>query len=109
MMTLPLSVILLHYVADFLCQNDWMAVNKSKSWVALTAHVVVYSAVMTLLMGPIGGAITFVAHFATDAVTSRLSRRLYYPVFHRHWFFAMIGVDQVLHYVQLAWTLSVIR
>jgi hypothetical protein len=107
-MTLSLSTMAWHYVADFLLQTDWMAVNKSKRWDALTVHVLIYSLVFTLLYGWLFGIITFVTHFITDAITSRISRRLYYPVFHRHWFFAMIGLDQLIHMFTLAWTFTII-
>ena len=101
-MNIPLSLLIVHYIADFQAQNDWMAVNKSKHWGALTLHVFVYS-LFFLYWGWKFALITFVTHFITDAITSRITRALYYPVFHRHWFFAMIGADQLIHYVTLAY------
>lgn len=98
-----------HFVADFLLQNDWMAVNKEKEWAALTAHVATYSLVFGIIFGWQFGAITFATHFITDAITSRITRRLYYPVFRRHWFFTMIGLDQLIHFYTLVWTLSYVR
>lgn len=42
-LTLPLGLILLHFLMDFIFQSDWMALNKSKEWWPLIWHVVVYS------------------------------------------------------------------
>jgi hypothetical protein len=104
-MTNPFYIVLIlltvHFVADFLLQNDWMAINKSKHWGALTLHVLIYSLAFSWL-GWKFALITFVTHFITDAITSRMTRALYYPVFHRHWFFAVIGLDQLIH----AWSLT---
>ena len=108
---------LLHYVADFELQTDWMAVNKSKHWGALGLHVLIYSAVFAVVFGPLFGLITFITHFITDALTSRWSRRkfpwtpwnknLKGVMFYRddegvdgrsrHRFFSVIGFDQMIH------------
>jgi len=98
-----LLLLSVHFVADFLLQNDWMAVNKSKHWGALSLHVLVYSLAF-IWLGWQFALITFVLHFIIDAITSRCTRALYYPVFHRHWFFAVIGFDQLLHAYQLILT-----
>lgn len=129
---LILWVIFAHWVADFICQTNWMASNKSKQWDALLEHVCVYSSVMVLLTclilaDPIGvlvfAMITFVAHFITDAITSRITSKLFMgqfqilelyplnrvamkPAFSLHWFFVVIGFDQFLHYAQLFLTLA---
>jgi hypothetical protein len=47
--------------------------------------------------------ITFVAHTATDYVTSRINARLWEEK-KVHWFFVSIGFDQFLHYTQLLLT-----
>ena len=125
-MTIPLWLLGIHFIADFLLQTDWMAINKSKRWDALTIHVTVYSLAFALLLGPLFGLITFVTHFVTDTVTSRITRRLFpwspsvsdarvYIDYEgdpsglglqrsRHWFFCAIGLDQLIHYATLALT-----
>lgn len=115
-----------HFVADFLAQSDWMAVNKSKRWDALAVHVLIYSgfvaafAWMTAPTPQGWGVFVIVnaaAHFVQDALTSRLTSRLWFlpqvgygmrPEWiqvevrqTRHWFFVAIGFDQLLHYVTL--------
>ena len=114
---LVLWVIFAHWVADFVCQTHWQASNKSKNWNALTRHVASYTAVMGALCSPIFilrgvavywaafVAITFAAHFVTDAITSRVTSRLYAKG-DWHNFFVVIGFDQVLHYTQLFLTVA---
>jgi hypothetical protein len=144
MLTLPLILVIGHFVADFLFQNDWMALNKSKSLAALHAHVSVYTAVMLPFVYATGLTresvllflvVTFLTHFATDFCTSRLTGKLWfiealnlkdmlhvkefqsvgidadaYPLQarvipgRRHWFFVVIGADQLIHYTTLAAT-----
>lgn len=128
MLTIPITVLAIHLVTDFYCQTDWMGSNKSKNWAALTAHVTIYSTVFLICYGWRFAGITFVTHFATDALTSRISgvffRRWYddlmigwdagsecgkFNIFVQppaHWFFSVIGTDQWIHAVTLALTWS---
>lgn len=109
-----ISILLIgHFVADFVMQSDTMAMNKSKSWRWLSAHVLVYScgllAAAVLILSPIA-ALFYVAgnavlHFITDAITSRLTAYLYAKA-ERHWFFVAIGFDQLVHALTLIWTLE---
>lgn len=129
---IPISLLVAHFVGDFLLQSDWMATNKSKSWIALGWHTWVYATTIlavTLLSMPIELAgpfwtITLVTHFITDAITSRITSKLwffrrryyneempydasddwYYIEGRRHWFFVMIGFDQLIHYITLIYT-----
>lgn len=135
-LSVPFTLILAHFVGDWLLQNDWMALNKSKQILPLAVHAAVVAFVTGLaaakwLVGPELGfwfiLITFVCHFWTDYVTSRITSKLWFvdaiPLTpdeqnrmtwtsthrcrfkpSRHWFFVMIGFDQVLHYFQLAVT-----
>lgn len=137
---IPISLLVAHWVGDWLLQNDRMALNKSKDNLVLLEHVAVYSLVLWLwavywwwtpffLAGVKAEiifsfwAITVVTHFLTDWITSRISSRLWFfkPNFpehdvnewsyvegKRHWFFVMIGFDQLIHYVTLAWTLRIL-
>lgn len=76
-MTLPLSLLVAHFIGDFLLQSDWMATQKSKQNAVLTLHALVYS----LCFFPLGWKfwlLTFYSHWATDWVTSRLTSRLWF-------------------------------
>ena len=115
-MTLTAILIVLfgHWFADFVLQNRYMAENKSRDWMALSLHVAVY----TLALGPfvvwvlppdfmlIWGylAINGAAHFVTDAVTSRITTRLW-KAGRTHNFFAVVGFDQFIHHATLLGTL----
>lgn len=146
-MTLWLGLLVAHWLGDFLFQSDDMAIRKSKEWDALTSHVLVYGITLWVVLmlaafglepwqvGPWVIVVTFyvfmnsLAHFVQDAITSRITARLWFfrlkpgiyqtapyvvpanyetvvnPwVFEggsRHWFFVAIGFDQLLHYVTL--------
>lgn len=135
-MTIPLALVTIHFIADFLLQTDWMAVNKSKDWRALLAHTGVYSVCFLPFYGVGFALVTFVLHTLTDAITSRVTSRLWFfkredgiwaqaeytqpkhgrtlvnpwsPIEGvRHWFFVVIGADQLIHYGCLAWTLKLV-
>jgi hypothetical protein len=138
-LSLVCAVVLAHFIADFIAQTDWMALNKSTNWRALTLHVAVYSLIVTTLIGVSGAlqglalwsAVNAAAHFAQDAITSRITAQLWFiretptgetgrvwfgggdggpkvvPLSYiehrptRHWFFVAIGADQCLHYLTL--------
>lgn len=107
------AILTCHWVADFVFQTDYEAVNKSTSNKALLQHTVKYTIVMSTLMAiftfmPIQqallfGLITFPIHTVQDYVTSRINAKLWKDD-ERHWFFVSIGLDQLLHYYQLLLT-----
>lgn len=121
--SLPLSLLAAHFVGDFLLQTDWMAINKSKSNKALTIHALVYS-LCFIVFGPKFAALTFILHWLTDYCTSRWTSKLWffkptgcyynaggerYEMWipfggNRHWFFVVIGLDQLIHFTALTLT-----
>ncbi len=112
-----LGILFIHWVADFLCQTDWQAQNKSKKWNALLQHTGNYSVIwflpmLYLFLGSADKAfsfvgITFVAHTITDYFTSRLNSK-FWKEQKVHWFFVSVGFDQLLHYTQLLLTYYVL-
>jgi hypothetical protein len=101
-----------------------MALNKSKSYWALSLHAFIYS-LCFVWYGWLFWLMTFLTHGLTDAITSRITSKLWfidlyerpdhsydyygaYPFFarivagKRHWFFVMILFDQLIHF----WTLG---
>lgn len=105
-----IGILVIHWIADFVCQTDWQAKNKSKSWKALISHVMFYTAIWIIPSLILIGReahwfliMTFICHFTTDYCTSRLNSRLWAEG-KVHWFFVSIGFDQILHYVQLLLT-----
>jgi hypothetical protein len=106
-MFVPLFLLIAHFFGDFVLQDDWMALNKSKDLKALLTHVGVYTLtiavfvlgfvwravgynfadVITLfgipefqLMSKFAGFLflTFGSHLLVDAVTSRINAQLFY-------------------------------
>lgn len=130
--SLPIGLILLHFIGDFILQSNWMALGKSKSIPPLTFHVLVYSLVFLPFYGFHFWIVTFYLHWIVDFITSRITSKLwfidlfptsckpedadpnwstYYAHIRenkRHWFFVMIGFDQLIHYVCLGLTLKYI-
>jgi len=121
---LILWLLFAHWFADFFCQTNWMAVNKSKNFYALVWHCTVYSLVMFVFFWVVtlnlSLAIKFYCgmyctHLAIDFVTSRLTSRLFSQWFMcntvnvddvqprptLHNFFVVIGFDQFLHFATI--------
>ncbi len=107
-LTIPLLLLTIHFVADFVFQSDWMAIQKSKRWDALALHCLTYAlCFVPFVPNPVVFTlITFVTHFVQDALTSRLNAWVYPR--NRHYFFVGIGADQLLHAYALAWTWSLL-
>ena len=108
-------IILAHWIADFICQTNWMAQNKSKSYKALSLHILSYTTALALVMflltqntnsflyALVNGAI----HFVADAITSRITSKLYAKGA-IHNFFVVIGLDQAIHMATLIATMGVL-
>ena len=127
-----LYIIIIHWVADFIFQDEKWATEKSKSIKMLLYHTSTYSViwffmnVIVVLSGygkynqHIFGMlvffplVTFIFHTITDFFTSKLVSKLFkngelgssIPNFGA---FTYIGYDQVLHYIQLFLTLIFVK
>lgn len=102
-----LFLLVLHFVADFILQSDWMAQNKSKNNWALLSHAIVYTSPFALFYGLKFALITFLFHFWQDYFTSRINSKLW-KAGKVHYFFVGVGADQLLHFYTLAWTLQIV-
>ena len=67
------QMLLGHLVGDFLMQNEWMALTKSKNslegWLAALCHCIIYTACVCVFMTnltPIWMAVVFLSHFPID-------------------------------------------
>ena len=106
-----LIILFLHWIADFVLQTDWMAKNKWKDPDALLSHVFVYTTVFFAFSYILGlvysdmawllyGLLVGLLHFFTDKYTSKWTHKLWEGK-KVHWFFVVIGFDQLLHFAQL--------
>jgi hypothetical protein len=103
-----MSIIALHWFADFVLQTHWQASNKSSNNKALIAHVSTYTIVLLvygLIFLPVEFAYPWALingglHFAVDYVTSRINTYLWNKK-RVHDFFVMVGFDQLIHYTCL--------
>lgn len=111
-----------HWLSDFVWQPDWMAKGKSSNWWTLAEHscritygMAATGAAIVLLAGRFDhlpsvfwwGLVNGVGHFAIDAVSSRITGRLF-RAGRTHDFFTVIGFDQFLHLALAVSTLWVI-
>lgn len=105
---ITIAILLTHFIADFVCQTDQMAINKSKSNKWLTIHVATYLIPFmvlpffifdNLIIGICWVYFNCAVHWIQDYYTSRLNAKLYN--LSRHWFFVAIGFDQFIHYTVL--------
>lgn len=99
-------LLFMHFVADFILQSNWMAQNKSKNNWALFTHVFIYS-LPFILISPLYAAINGLLHLLVDYNTSHLSSKLWANG-KVHWFFVVIGFDQLLHALCLLWTYNLL-
>ncbi len=112
-----LVILIVHWIADFVCQTDEMALGKSKRWKPLLDHTSLYTGLFFIPMlilftinsewsmhtywvnaGFLG--MTFICHTAIDYYTSRAHSQFWQEK-KNHAFFTSIGFDQLLHYFQL--------
>jgi hypothetical protein len=111
-------ILIVHWIADFIFQDEKWALSKSKNWKDLLNHTATYS-VFWFLVGIFVGLnlvnsiafmlITFVAHTITDYFTSRIvskkfANKEYGSPIPNLGGFTIIGFDQLLHYTQLLLT-----
>jgi len=101
-------LLLLHFVGDFLFQIRWMANNKSHNQFALLCHVITYGIVLTTGLYfvtpqavPLSVFIMFIAfnliaHYVTDAITSKITSYLFEKK-QIYLFFVTVGFDQLIH------------
>lgn len=62
-------MILGHFVGDYLLQNNWMALNKSKKWLPLLTHVCLYAlaiCVATWTFNPWWILVVILSHIVID-------------------------------------------
>jgi len=125
-----LTILMVHWLLDFIIQTDEQAKSKWHSNEALLSHTGIYAggwffaAVFMLMSGStdakgnttdayfiwyalVVAGITFVAHTVTDYITSRESHK-YFAKMDTHNGFIIIGFDQILHYVQLYLTFKLL-
>ena len=110
-----LTILLVHFLSDFGLQTHEQAINKSSSDTQLTYHVAIYSFIWLIaanlylsFISALGFAIiTFIAHWITDYITSRISKE-YFAKQDMHNGFVVVGADQMLHYIQLYFTFKLL-
>lgn len=114
-------ILIFHFIADFILQDEDWAVNKSIDDDALLKHTITYSIVwyipMIFMLGIWKSAlfvtITFILHTLTDYITSRIvskkfQNKEYGSSIPNFGAFTIIGFDQLIHYITLVYTFKLI-
>lgn len=112
---LIIYIMLIHFLADFALQTHEQAINKSSDNLFLVYHVGLYSSIWLLAMPVVMGVfeafcfacITFVFHYGTDYITSRVNKS-FFSKENYHDGFVGVGFDQLLHYIQLFLTFKLL-
>ena len=115
---LIISILTAHWICDYLLQSRRMAVEKSSNIKWLLLHVITYSSAMTfMLIIPLSWiigkpifildvlvlfGIFSVPHLVVDFFTSKAAADFYKDQRY-YWFFSILGLDQLLHYVSIFW------
>ena len=104
------TILIVHFLADFCLQTDEQAQRKSFDIHFLNYHVATYSLVWFLFLLGLDNVkfinvlyfiiITYISHFTTDYITSRIGKT-FWDKKDTHNGFVVVGIDQILHYVQL--------
>lgn len=109
-------ILVVHWFADFMLQTDEMSKKKSSNFKILLKHTAIYSFIWFIVTWFIFydiecaiffTFITFTTHTLIDYNSSKLTSYLYKKG-NYYWFFKVIGIDQVLHYLQLWFTFKLI-
>lgn len=125
-----ITLLIAHWIGDFIFQTTEMALNKNKSLGHLFSHVSVYSLVMfvtvlfyTMVIHTTGQypiinllyfwLITFTTHGVVDYFSSKRTHILtesktFYTKFPNFGFFTVIGLDQLVHYIILFSTYKIL-
>lgn len=125
-------ILFIHWIADFIFQDEKWALGKSKNNYDLTMHVLTYSSIWFgctlgwwvlnsfIIEAKVNTAllffapITFVCHWITDYLTSRIvskkfANKQFGSAIPNLGAFTVIGFDQLLHYLQLFLTYDFLK
>lgn len=116
------TILIIHYLFDFVFQSEWMAKNKSKELNPLMLHICVYSMGLVLMMMfnihlfvnvPIYVLnlwfwTNLTAHFLTDFISSTISAHFFSNNKTRYGFLT-VGLDQLIHYLTIFYTLLLLQ
>lgn len=92
-------ILFLHFVSDFLLQSQKMSETKSEDLTMILLHASIYS-LPFILISPLYALVNGILHGGVDNVTSKWTKKLYKQQKY-HWFFVVIGFDQMIHLMTL--------
>jgi len=89
-----------HFIGDWGLQSQWMGQNKSKRWIIMFAHCMIYTGVIAFTLQWLGILalwkiiFIFVGHYQSDFAKGKLAKS------EKDWW--MIYPDHAWHLIQLA-------
>lgn len=118
MMLTIIKILIVHWIADFVLQDEEWALKKHNDVHILTMHVMTYTVFWAIYLILVQSTatqviyfctITGVFHFCTDYVTSKITHaqaeaRHFGSPIPNFGLFTVVGFDQILHYIQLLLT-----
>ena len=110
---LIITIIIGHWVGDYVLQTEKMAVGKATSIKWLSIHSVVWTLSMMIIVVPFSSSVTIwvwvlimgILHWAQDFVTSKINAFFQKKKWTKM-FWLSIGTDQMLHYLIMFGTLG---
>lgn len=107
----PLFYLLaIHYIGDFIAQDDATARGKSKNIGILSYHICIYTFILFVCFSPISlhkaaifAVVNGLLHFIIDFFTSKLTSK-FFGKGDYHNGFLVVGADQILHIFCLVMT-----
>jgi hypothetical protein len=111
------TIVIVHFIFDFVAQNQWIVLNKDRNFRGLAAHCGVYAIGLSMLfianpgilvgISAVGWVVSnAIMHGVTDYVTSKFIRNnTVHGAFNVPRMFMIVGADQCVHYFTLFTTL----
>lgn len=90
----------LHFVGDFLLQPRYIAKTKSKSVKSLTMHCILYGLPFFVYADVCFVLYVIATHWIVDYVSSKFTTKFYLAK-KEYLFYAVIGLDQLIHHAIL--------
>lgn len=105
---LILTILTVHWLADFALQSNWQATNKWNTMGALLGHALAYTLALALAFGHswlwlAWAVFNGAAHFGIDWLTSKQTHKCFERQDY-HNGFVIVGADQLVHTTCLLWT-----
>ena len=111
MMSLLISLIFIHFIADWALQSEWVAINKGKYWFVMFAHCIIWTGciyfgliffdIKVNLYNPVPMwklLFLFIGHYLVDLWKCRVYKKV---PFCQQKTYKHLYIDQLIHIIQV--------